>query len=88
MNNQEQLTLWLGAFRYYCGRMTYAVSDFCSLLIKEWPNLPDNAKMFIQKELESMFERDDKYRPADQYAPLGGDSDRKEWEAVRELWSK
>lgn len=32
MTPDKTTTLWLGAFRYYCGRMTYAVSDFCEML--------------------------------------------------------
>lgn len=30
MNDNETETLWLAAFRYYAGRRTYAVSDFCA----------------------------------------------------------
>ena len=86
MNDTEKLTLWLGAFRFYCGRMTYAVSDFCDLLRKEWPNLPEHTRSLIRAELEETFVRDDKFRPHDHYAPLGADCDRKEWEKVRAIW--
>jgi len=86
MSDTEKLTLWLGAFRYYCGRMTYAVSDFCDLLRKEWPSLPEHTRGLIRAELEEAFARDDKHRPYDHYAPLGADCDRKEWEKVRAIW--
>lgn len=33
MVEYDQATLWIGAFRYYCGRKTYAVQEFCNLLI-------------------------------------------------------
>jgi hypothetical protein len=88
MTNEEKLTLWLGAYRYYCGRMTYAVGDFCDLLRKEWDNLPEYTKNLIKVELEETFARDDKIRPHDHYAPLGADCDRKEWEKVRALWGE
>lgn len=87
MNDTENLTLWLGAFRYYCGRMTYAVGDFCDLLRKEWPHLPERTRSLIRTELEETFARDDKLRPHDHCAPLGADCDRKEWEKVREIWA-
>lgn len=32
MNDYDLTTLRLGAFRYYMGRRTYAVSDLCDLL--------------------------------------------------------
>jgi hypothetical protein len=88
VTDEEKLTLWLGAYRYYCGRMTYAVSDFCDLLCKEWDNLPEYTKNLIRIELEETFARDDKIRPHDHYAPLGADCDRAEWEKVRSLWSE
>ena len=87
MTDEDKLTLWVGSFRYYCGRMTYAVMDFCELLCREWPNLPEHTQNLIHFELEEEFYRDDKIRPNDQYAPLGMDCDRKEWEKVRALWT-
>ena len=86
MTDEDKFTLWVGSFRYYCGRMTYAVRDFCELLCREWPNLPEHTQNLIHFELEEEFYRDDKIRPNDQYAPLGMDCDRKEWEKVRALW--
>jgi hypothetical protein len=94
MNDIQTLTLWVGAFRYYLGRQTYAVSDFCDLLIQEWNNLPDKCKGIIQRDLEEAFERDDDHRKDQQdlkyesYLPLGMDCDRAEWERVRKLWNE
>lgn len=83
----EMTTLWLGSFRYYLGRMTYAVGDFCDLLIKEWPSLPDRTKNLIQRDLTEAFTRDDEQRAdGKEYLPLGHDCDRQQWERVRKLW--
>lgn len=84
--NEEQSLLWIGAFRYYCGRMSYAVSWFCELLIRDWPLLPKHARDIIKRDLEEEFKRDDQLRVPGQYSPLGMDMDRREWERVRELW--
>ena len=94
MNDNEMTTLWLGATRYYLGRMTYAVTDFCEMLRRAWPALPDETKKLIQRDIEEEFIRDDKAReksknlvPFDKvWLPLGHDVDRAEWEKVRELW--
>ncbi len=83
MTDEEKLTLWLGAFRYYCGRMTYAVSDFCDLLCKEWDNLPEYTKNLIKIELESIFQAEGKSTTR-----LGAPCDRAEWEKVRALWGE
>lgn len=89
MNDYQKLTLWLGAFRYYCGRMTYAVSDFCELLVAEWPNLPAETRNLIQSDLEREFKRDNLVRGENNsYPPLGADCDLAEWEKVRALWRK
>jgi hypothetical protein len=89
MDDTEKLTLWLGAFRYYCGRMTYAVGDFCDMLIAEWPNLPERVRNLIAEELEAKFRIDDQMRATgSSYCPLGQQCDRKSWEKVRALWSE
>ena len=89
MTEEEQVTLWLGAFRYYIGRMTYAVGDFCNILIREWPGLSHRAKTLIRGELEREFVKDDMARiRRDGLLPLGHDCDRAEWERVRRLWSE
>jgi hypothetical protein len=85
MTDDGKLTLWLGAFRYYCGRRTYAVSQFCDLLIAEWPSLPERTRKLVQNELDEDFARDDRMRPSN-YAPLGDACDRAERERVRALW--
>lgn len=88
---QTQDLLWIGAFRYYLGRMTYAVGDFTRALIVEWPNISDEVKSIILRELREAFERDSRMRenpyPHTNASgcvclPLGMDCDRREWEKV------
>ena len=90
MTDEQVTTLWIGATRYYLGRMTYAVSDFCQLLRQTWDLLPDRVKDLIRRDVEIEFERDDLVRSAESqpsFLPLGCDCDRGEWEKVRQLWS-
>lgn len=86
MTDEQKLTLWLGAFRYYCGRMSYAVSNFCDLLLQEWPNLPKATQDLIRRDLDEEIARDNKARESGgTYRPLGQDMDRAEWLHVRGL---
>ena len=78
----------IAAFRYCCGRMTYIVGDCADWLISAWPELSDNAKAVIQRDLELEFQKDDEARLfGEEHKPLGMDCDRKEWERVRKLWT-
>lgn len=88
-SEEDRGMLWIGAFRYYCGRKSYAVSWFCEIIVREWATLPKQARAIIQRDLEDEFALDDKLRAdgAD-YRPLGMDMDRREWEKVRALWAK
>lgn len=87
MNSNEMTTLWLGSFRYYLGRQTYAVDDFCNLLISNWPTLPDQCKRLIGKELKEAFRQDDLDRldEGKTYHRLGHDCDRQSWAKVLEV---
>jgi hypothetical protein len=85
---EQELTLYLGALRYYMGRMTYAVSDFCDLLIQVWPTLDVKTKSLIQRDLTAEFRRDDEQRKqGTEYKALGMDQDRAQWLRVQQLWS-
>lgn len=87
MTDDQTTTLWLGAFRYYVGRMTYAVGDFCGLLIATWPTLPERTRTLIQRDLDEEFQRDDEARDVESMCkPLGANCDRQQWERVRALW--
>ena len=87
MNRDEELTLFVGATRYYLGRMTYAVDDFCRILITNWKSFSEETKNTIRRDVETEFDMDDKARVrGDQHKPLGHDCDRKSWERVRNLW--
>jgi hypothetical protein len=91
MNNEQKLTLWLGATRYYLGRMSYAVSTFTSLLCQEWKNIPKQTQDLIMRDIEEEFARDDAYRELNRstnFRPLGMDCDRASWELVRGLWKQ
>lgn len=87
----EQSTVWIGATRYYLGRTTYAVGDFCRALIRHWPTLTEHTRATIKRDVEEEFERDDRARRPKSNTimmPLGRDCDRAEWEKVRELWKE
>jgi hypothetical protein len=79
--------LWIGAFRYYCGRKTYAVADFVDVLIHAWPTIPERAQVVIRRDLNQAFA--DHFRAlseGSEYSPLGMDMDVKEWDKIRTMW--
>lgn len=89
MTDDQQLALWLGATRYYLGRETYAVGQFCDILIEAWPALSKRTQALIRRDIEEAFERDDAARFRVQtWIPLGRDCDRAQWERVRALWGQ
>ena len=76
------------AFRYCLGRRTYIVSECASWLIRIWPQLGDNCKHVIKRDLEEAFTQDDrKDGPQSDYKRLGDQCDRESWETVRSLWT-
>lgn len=84
----EKLTLWVGAMRYYLGRQSYAVHDFCDMLVKEWNDLDMMTRSILIRDIEEAFDRDDRARTQGlQVKPLGMDQDRRCWEQVRKLWT-
>ena len=81
--------VWMGAFQYWCGRKTIAVSGFIEVLIQEWSNLPENVRAFIERDLERAFAEDDAQRlSGNDYKRLGHDCDRAEWSRVRALYKE
>ena len=77
----------VAAFRYSLGRMTYIVSDCADWLCEQWPNIAENARKVIQRDLEEAFRRDDETRKEGSgYKALGHDCDRAQWEKVRRMW--
>jgi hypothetical protein len=90
LNNElgfDDVILWHGAFSYYCGRATIAVSAFIDDLIKNWPKLSPKVRYLIERDLEREFAQDDEDRiTQSRHKRLGHDCDRKEWEKVRRLW--
>ena len=91
MTDDQLLDLWLGATRYYTGRMSASVDSFCTLLIQEWPTLPASVRGLIRRDVEEAFVRDDSQRAiyGNQRGivfALGHDCDRDSWTRVRQLW--
>ena len=93
MTEDQQLELWLGATRYFLGRMTASVDSFCTLLIQEWATLPMAVRGLIRRDVEEAFSRDDFQRenqwmkPSTSLYALGHDCDRDSWTRVRQLWT-
>jgi hypothetical protein len=86
-NPNDEITLVIGAFRYYLGRQSYGVSDFCDWLCLTWQVLELRTQYLIQTELEKTFQNDDEARAEGRrYLPLGMDMDRQEWERIRKLY--
>ncbi|WP_299073259.1 hypothetical protein [uncultured Paraglaciecola sp.] len=73
-------TLWIGAFRYYCGRMTISVSGFCETMINNIENIPKEAISIIKRDLMEAFADDDRDRGiGNDVKRLGMDCDRQKW---------
>ncbi len=82
-----ELVFW--AFRYFVGRMTISTTCFARDLAKAWRYLPQREKDLIHRELDNLFEEDDKARKADsKHLPLGMDMDRDSWQHVRDAYNK
>lgn len=80
--------LLIAATRYFTGRMTIATCAFADELGKAWPEIPEETRNIIKRDLEDEFRRDDEARArGDQHKPLGMDCDRAGWEKVRAIWS-
>lgn len=83
MNNYNIAILWIGAYRYYCGRMTSATHDFIEILLENWHRLPKRAQDIIKRDLEREFESDNNSRwYGDDHHPLGTDYERQKWGQV------
>ena len=91
MNDSELCDLWIGAFRYYLGRMTISVHSFCDSLVKNWYNVPERAKNIIKRNLLEAIQHDDRDRQREvdtgqinYYKELGHDCDSRKWRWVWE----
>jgi hypothetical protein len=79
----------IAAVRYCLGRQSYIVSDCASWLIAAWPDLSEDARKTICRDVDEEFARDDEARERNaEYKPLGADCDRADWERVRALWKE
>jgi len=85
LTQQELDTLFLQSFRYCLGRTSYAVSDYCSMLITHKDSLSDSTLSCIKRELKDAFAKDDCDREFNySYRTLGHDCDRDSWSFVLE----
>lgn len=85
LTQQELDTLFLQSFRYCLGRTSYAVSDYCSLIITHKDSLSESVLRRIEIELKDAFAKDDCDRECNHsYRALGHDCDRDSWSFVLE----
>lgn len=85
----SNLVFW--SFRYFTGRMTIATCCFADELAKSWPLLDEHVQHLIRKELDELFEKDDKMRAElkpHSYYPLGMTCGREHWEKVRVAYNQ
>lgn len=86
MLNEDKSMLWIGAFRYYCGRMTISVSSFCLMLKQHWHKIPYRAQVVIKRDLNEAIVDDDRDRELGSSSlRLGHDCDRQAWLSVNEF---
>lgn len=85
MDKDDKSDLWIGAFRYYCGRQTIAVHSFTESLIKHWEEIPEGAQTVIRRDLDEAFadDRRDRERNSKYGYRLGHDCDRLAWKKLR-----
>lgn len=81
MIDDDQSLLWIGAFRYWCGRMTIATPGFARMLVSNWPRLDERSRVVILRDLEREVQIDTEQRDAgkSEWRRLGQDCDRKTW---------
>lgn len=86
LDPDHHVAIW--ATRYCLGRMTYAVGMCAEWLIHAWPDLREDVRSTIKRDIEEAFAEDDRGRAGEPggYKRLGMDMDRREWERVRKLW--
>lgn len=84
----SDLMFW--TFRYFVGRQTIAASQFARALADCWEHLNPRIQALIKRELNNIFEEDDKARSSKdlqyEFYPLGSDIDRENWELVRQAY--
>lgn len=81
MIDDDQSLLWIGAFRYWCGRRTIATPGFARMLVSNWPRLDERSRVVILRDLEREVQIDTEQRDAgkSEWRRLGQDCDRKTW---------
>lgn len=87
VDETRELTLWVGACDYYLGRMTYAVAEFCDMVVDNWDLLNQRTKDLIRVRVEEKYERIGADEGGRIVGPLGMKCDVEAWNRVRKLWS-
>lgn len=62
--------LFINSQRYCLGRSGYAISEYCEILKVKWPDIPQNTRNILIRDLKLEIDSD---------RPLGHDCDRREW---------
>lgn len=89
MSKDDSSLLWIGAFRYFCGRQTISVSSFCDYIIRDLESIPMRAVAVIRRDLGEAIKDDDRDRiTADGHRRLGADCDRAKWIEVFDAINK
>lgn len=81
LTDRQQIDLFLYALRYAMGRRSAAPSDVANAIKEHWPNLCQQAKTFIRRDLSEEIERDDRCRETGSKI-LGDDCDRQTWDSL------
>lgn len=80
LTDDEVSSLVVGAFRYNLGRMTYSVSYFCDLVVRNKEDIPKGVLDLIEAELKEAIKDDDLGRKEGKtHYKLGMDVDRIAW---------
>lgn len=89
MSKDDSSLLWIGAFRYFCGRQTISVSSFCDCIIRDMGSIPKCAITVIRRDLREAIKDDDRDRITDDgHRRLGHDCDRAKWLEVFDAINK
>lgn len=84
--NKNAEILYIAANRYHLGRASFAVAEWCELLIMNWLSLPERAQIVIKRDIKAELDRDNEARKSgSDWKPLGMDCDRAQWDKVWHL---
>jgi hypothetical protein len=87
MNELQESILWIGAFKYYCGRSGQGTAMFVELVIQSWHGLSLHTRYNLSRDLVRSINDDDTSRSFLEKTihPLGTLSDRQLWLQLLDL---